>query len=54
VSVMLLQVIVNKVGDSWQVSDIGPKPGSQAPNADQVPLPEPRPQPGAPAPVPGR
>jgi Mce-associated membrane protein len=54
VSVMLLQVIVNKVGDSWQVSDIGPKPGSQASNADPVPLPEPGLQPGAPAPVPGR
>lgn len=54
VSVMLLQVIVNKVGDSWQVSDIGPKPGSQAPNADQVPLPAPGPPPNAPAPGPGR
>lgn len=54
VSVMLLQVIVNKVGDKWQVSDIGPKPGSQAPNADQVPLPVPGPQPNAPAPGPGR
>jgi Mce-associated membrane protein len=54
VSVMLLQVIVNKVGDSWQVSDIGPKPGSQTPNTDKIPLPEPGPQPEAPAPVPGR
>lgn len=54
VSVMLLQVIVNKVGDSWQISDIGPKPGSQPPSADQVPLPAPSPQPDTPIPGPGR
>ncbi|MCV7078909.1 hypothetical protein [Mycobacterium szulgai] len=31
VSLILLQVTVNKVGDGWQVSDIGPKTGSHAP-----------------------
>lgn len=40
VSVMLLQVIVNKVGDTWQVSDIGPKPGSHAATEGLAPLPE--------------
>lgn len=40
VSVMLLQVTVNKVGDTWQISDIGPKPGSQRPDTEQVPLPK--------------
>lgn len=43
VSVMLLQVIVNKVGDTWQVSDIGPKAGSKPATADQIPLPKPGP-----------
>ncbi|MEZ0362559.1 hypothetical protein ACAG26_02460 [Mycobacterium sp. pUA109] len=40
VSVMLLQVTVNKVGDTWQVSDIGPKPGSHTPTEGQGVLPE--------------
>jgi len=31
VSLILLQVTLNKVGDGWQVSDIGPKTGSHAP-----------------------
>lgn len=48
VSVMLLQVVVNKVGDSWQVSDIGPKPGSHTPAEGQAPLPELGVTPGAP------
>lgn len=50
VSVMLLQVIVNKVGDTWQVSDIGPKPGSHTPTEGQSPLPELGSGPSAPAP----
>ncbi|WP_262490848.1 hypothetical protein [Mycobacterium simiae] len=33
VSLILLQITINKVGESWQVSDIGPKTGSHAPNA---------------------
>ncbi|OHV01576.1 hypothetical protein [Mycobacterium talmoniae] len=52
VSVMLLQVTVNKVGDTWQVSDIGPKPGSHTPAEGQGVLPELSPAP-APA-TPGR
>lgn len=41
VSLILLQITVNKVGDNWQVSDIGPKTGSHAPTD-----PEPEPGPG--------
>ena len=41
VSIILLQITVNKVGDIWQVSDIGPKTGSQAANAEQVLAPKP-------------
>lgn len=52
VSVMLLQVTVNKVGDTWQVSDIGPKPGSHTPAEGQGPLPELGTGPAAPAPPP--
>lgn len=46
VSLILLQITVNKVGDGWQVSDIGPKTGSHAVNADQLAPPEPGPAPG--------
>lgn len=49
VSVMLLQVTVNKVGDTWQVSDIGPKPGSHTAGEGQGPLPELGPGASAPA-----
>jgi Mce-associated membrane protein len=54
VSIILLQVTVNKVGNIWQVSDIGPKTGSHPPVEEQIPPAEP---PAAPAPseaVPGR
>lgn len=52
VSVILLQVTVNKVGDTWQVSDIGPKPGSHTPTEGQGPLPELGAGPGTPTPAP--
>ncbi|MDP7725636.1 hypothetical protein [Mycobacterium sp. TY814] len=45
VSVILLQVTVNKVGDHWQVSDIGPKTGSHA-GADPIGPLNPGPPPG--------
>lgn len=45
VSLILLQVTVNRTGDKWQVSDIGPKAGSHA-NADPMSPPEPGPVPG--------
>ncbi|OBI76824.1 hypothetical protein [Mycobacterium asiaticum] len=45
VSLILLQVTVNKAGDKWQVSDIGPKAGSHA-NADRMSPPDPGPVPG--------
>lgn len=45
VSLILLQVTVNKAGDRWQVSDIGPKAGSHA-NADPMSPPDPGPVPG--------
>lgn len=54
VSIILLQVTVNKVGNIWQVSDIGPKTGSHPPVEEQIPPAEP---PLAPAPseaMPGR
>lgn len=55
VSLILLQITVNKVDGSWQVSDIGPKTGSHAGNADQLPPPVPSPAPApAPAPAPRR
>ncbi|ORV09934.1 hypothetical protein [Mycobacterium celatum] len=53
VSLIALQITVNKVGDTWQVSDIGPKTGSHPPNTDQIPQPAPAPAPGQPSP-PGR
>ncbi|WP_082958969.1 hypothetical protein, partial [Mycobacterium sp. E3198] len=37
VSIILLQVTVNKVGNGWQVSDIGPKTGSHPPIEQQIP-----------------
>ena len=53
VSIILLQVTVNKAGNGWQVSDIGPKTGSHPPIEDQIPPPEPAPAPG-PAPAPAK
>jgi Mce-associated membrane protein len=53
VSIILLQVTVNKAGNAWQVSDIGPKTGSHPPIEDQIPPPEPPPAP-APAPAPAK
>jgi Mce-associated membrane protein len=55
VSIILLQVTVNRAGNAWQVSDIGPKTGSHPPIEDQIPPPEPAPAPGpAPAPAPAK
>jgi Mce-associated membrane protein len=51
VSIILLQVTVNKVGNAWQVSDIGPKTGAHPPVEQQIPPAEPPPPP-APAPAP--
>ena len=51
VSIILLQVTVNKVGNAWQVSDIGPKTGARPPVEQQLPPAEP-PAPPAPAPAP--
>ena len=51
VSIILLQVTVNKVGNAWQVSDIGPKTGTRPPVEQQLPPAEP-PAPPAPAPAP--
>jgi Mce-associated membrane protein len=51
VSIILLQVTVNKVGNAWQVSDIGPKTGSRPPVEEQLPQAGPPPAP-APAPAP--
>jgi Mce-associated membrane protein len=53
ISVMLLQVSVGKVGDTWQVSDIGPKAGSKPPDAEHPPPPEPGPRATVDAPGPG-
>jgi Mce-associated membrane protein len=53
VSIILLQVTVNKVGNAWQVTDIGPKTGSRPAVEQQLPAPEPPAGPGpAPAPTP--
>jgi Mce-associated membrane protein len=44
VSIILLRVTVNKVGDGWQVADIGPETGSKPPVDEQLPaLPPPAP-----------
>ena len=57
VSIILLQVTVNKVGNAWQVTDIGPKTGTKPPEEQQLPgaeAPAAPPAPGAsPAPAPG-
>jgi Mce-associated membrane protein len=50
VSIILLQVTVNRAGNAWQVSDIGPKTGSHPPIEDQIRPPEPAPAPVEPAP----
>ena len=42
VSIILLQVTVNKAGNAWQVSDIGPKTGSHPPIDEQIPPLQPR------------
>ncbi|BBY57143.1 hypothetical protein [Mycolicibacterium sarraceniae] len=55
VSIILLRVTVNKVGNAWQVTDIGPKTGTKAPGEQQIPgagTPAAPPVPGAP-PAPG-
>jgi Mce-associated membrane protein len=52
VSIILLQVTVNKLGNIWQVSDIGPKTGSHPPVEEQIPPAEPPPAPVEPAPKP--
>jgi Mce-associated membrane protein len=54
VSIILLQVTVNKVGNTWQVSDIGPKTGSHPPVEEQIPPAEPPPAPAPSEAVPGR
>jgi Mce-associated membrane protein len=56
VSIVLLRVTVNKVGNAWQVSDIGPKTGTKPAEEQQIPgaaPPAAPPGPGAgPAPAP--
>jgi Mce-associated membrane protein len=52
VSIILLQVTVNKVGNAWQVSDIGPKTGTHPPVEQQLPPPAPPEPSPAPAPAP--
>ncbi|WP_445169335.1 hypothetical protein ACTXG7_08450 [Mycolicibacterium sp. Dal123E01] len=37
VSIILLRVTVNKVDSGWQVTDIGPKTGTKAPEEQQIP-----------------
>jgi Mce-associated membrane protein len=54
VSIILLQVTVNKVGNTWQVSDIGPKTGSHPPIEEQIPPAEPPPAAAPSEAVPGR
>ena len=54
VSIILLQVTVNKVGNTWQVSDIGPKTGSHPPVEEQIPPAEPPPAPAPTKPAPKR
>ena len=36
-STLVLQVIVHKIGDTWQIADIGPKTGSKPVPAEQAP-----------------
>ncbi len=45
VSIILLQVTVHKVDGGWQVSDIGPKTGTNPPVEQQLPTPPPPPLP---------
>lgn len=65
VSIILLRVTVNRVGDGWQVTDIGPKTGTKAAEEQQLPgagapvappappaAPAPSPTPAKPAPRP--
>ncbi len=54
VSIILLQVTVNKVGNAWQVSDIGPKTGAHPPVEQQIPPAEPPPPPAPAKPAPKR
>ena len=54
VSIILLQVTVNKVGNAWQVSDIGPKTGAHPPVEQQIPPAEPPPPPAPTKPAPKR
>jgi Mce-associated membrane protein len=54
VSIILLQVTVNKVGSTWQVSDIGPKTGSHPPVEQQLPPAEAPPAPAPTQPAPKR
>ena len=51
VSIILLQITVNKAGNVWQVSDIGPKTGSRPPIEEQLPPAEPPPTPAKPVPT---
>jgi Mce-associated membrane protein len=53
VSIILLRVTVNKVGNAWQVADIGPKTGTKPPEEQQIPGAAPPGGPPAPAPAPG-
>ena len=52
VSIILLRVTVNKVGNGWQVTDIGPKTGTKPAEEQQLPGAAPPAAPGAP-PAPG-
>ncbi|MCV7228362.1 hypothetical protein [Mycolicibacterium komossense] len=52
VSIILLAITVNKVGNTWQISDIGPKTGSQEVTAEQSAAPKPGAGPIAPTPKP--
>ncbi|ORV43931.1 hypothetical protein AWC00_09645 [Mycobacterium conspicuum] len=54
VSIILLQVTVNKVGNAWQVSDIGPKTGAHPPVEQQLPPAGPPPPPAPTKPAPKR
>ncbi|MDH6242558.1 hypothetical protein [Mycobacterium sp. OTB74] len=50
VSIILLQVTVNRAGNGWQVTDIGPKTGDHPPVEQQLPAPQLPHAPAAPAP----
>ncbi|MCX2932101.1 hypothetical protein ORI20_17640 [Mycobacterium sp. CVI_P3] len=53
VSIILLRVTVSKVDGGWQVSDIGPKTGTKAPEEQQIPGARAPAAPARPAPAPG-